>query len=335
MLKRILVIVIALSVGISGYFIYQSQLQSTVYAVGDLNVNWGVPEGDPIFVVTNFAPGETETRNVDITNNAGTARPVGIRGVLDSETTGFSSQLIIEIFEGATSLYGPTTLSQFFTDSAGPDGIALSTLGPGAFTTYDINVTFDAASGNPFQGANIQFDLKIGIAIPVPEECSQIAFSGDPIFGTDGNDRILGTAGNDLIFALEGNDRVLAHGGDDCIVGGPGNDELRGETGNDIIFGNDGDDLVVGAVGNDLLFGNEGNDTLRGENNNDHMEGGNGDDLMLGGNNNDVILGGSGNDMLRGESGNDELVGGADTDNANGHSGTDSCDAEVEVSCEL
>ena len=343
----------------------------TVRAVGDLNVIWGVPDGDPIFVVSNMLPGDSEERSVDVTNNATVARPVGVRGEKTSETGNLSSVLSIVIMEGATTLYGPVGLNQFFTDSAGPDGIALSTLGSGNTTTYTFKVTFDENAGNEFQGKEVIFDLIIGIAIAVPEECQNIEFSGPPIFGTEGNDRISGTRGNDLIFALEGNDRVFGLLGDDCIVGGEGKDELRGEIGNDIIFGNEGNDLIIGANGEDKLFGGLGNDNIRGENGEDYIEGNEGNDKITGGNSDDEILGGEGNDDISGEngqdlifgglgndkldggssnddifgnegddqingkSGDDFLEGGPDTDSINGLSGTDTCDGEVEVNCEL
>src|SRR3970040_1685578 len=102
----------------------------TVRAVGDLNVIWGVPDGDPIFVVSNMLPGDSEE--------------------------------------------SPVILDQFFTDSTGPDGIPLSTLGPGDSTTYTFKVTFDETAGNEFQEKQVIFDLIIGIAIAVPEECQEI-----------------------------------------------------------------------------------------------------------------------------------------------------------------
>lgn len=326
---------------------------TTVQAVGDLEVDWGVVEPGPIFVVSNMLPGDTEERDVDVTNNAGTARPVGVRGLNSSETGSLSSVLNIVIMEGPTNLYGPVSLNQFFTDNGGPDGIPLSTLGPGDTTTYTFKVTFDESAGNEFQDKQVIFDLIIGIAIHVPEECQNIKFAGSPIFGTEGNDRILGTRENDLIFAFEGNDRVFGLLGDDCIVGGEGKDELRGEVGNDIIFGNEGDDLLIGAVGKDKIFGGNGKDKIRGENNDDYIEGNGGDDKITGGNGDDKILGGEGaddisaengadlvlgeggNDKINGGAGNDNLVGGADTDNINGHAGTDTCDGEIEVNCEI
>lgn len=369
MKKRVLTItslltILGLLVANNGFGLFNKNI---VYAIGDLTVSW---ETDPLFNETNIAPGFSQTKNVNVSNGAISARPVGVRGILNSDTGNLASVMNIEIKEGAAMRYS-NTLAQFFAESAGIDGIFLSNLSAGNNTNYSFIITFDSSAGNEFQNQTIIFDLQIGISVDVPDECQNIEFSGNPIFGTSGNDRINGTSGNDLIITFEGNDKVFSHGGDDCIVGGEGNDELRGETQNDVIFGNSGEDLVIGAVGNDTLFGGEGNDVVRGENNddeifgnggNDKITGGNGDDqidagegaddvssengidTILGGAGNDKLDGGAGNDnihgnenddLLNGKSGNDVLFGDEDTDIAIGHAGIDTCDAESELSCEL
>jgi hypothetical protein len=53
------------------------------------------------------------------------------------------------------------------------------------------------------------------------------------IFGTNGNDLILGSSGGDIIFALNGNDCILSGGGNDWIFGGPGNDVCLSGAGTD------------------------------------------------------------------------------------------------------
>ncbi len=328
---------------------------NTAYAVGDLIVDWGIGVGDvgAIFTVNNMAPGDSEDRNVIVTNGAPTIRPVAIKGTNLVETDALSGVMDIEITDGVTTLY-TNTLQQFFADSLDPDGIPLSNHNGGQTKTYSIIVTFQEGAGNEFQDQELSFNLVIGIGIDVPAECESLLPPGKfPIFGTAGNDRILGTSGDDVIFAFEGKDRVFAHGGNDCIIGGLGNDELRGETGNDFIFGNEGNDLLVGAVGNDTIFGGNGADTIRGENGhdllngedgNDIMTGGNGNDEINGGNDNDTINGENGTDMIHGDAGNDSLTGGngpdtligdAGTDSANGQAGPDTCDAETETNCEF
>lgn len=351
----------------------------TAYAIGDLTVDWGIGTGDvgPIFNVTNMAPGDMVSHSVIVTNNASTARPVGVRGIKTTETGDLSTVLDIVISDPVSELYGgasptgPKTLSQFFTESGGMDGIPLSVLAPSHTTTYTFKVTFQDSAGNDFQGASVMFNLKIGIAIHVPDECKDIQFSGDPIFGTENRDVLNGTNGNDLIFSFEGNDVVNASNGDDCIVGGAGNDILHGSNGRDVILGEGGNDRIDGSNGDDVLIGGDGNDVIDGSNGDDQINGGEGNDKILASNGNDQITGGpgnddidagngddnviagpgndkvdagngndyiqgnEGNDMLLGRNGNDTLLGGADTDVARGDLGSDTCEAETEISCEI
>ena len=319
MSKRILKILIPVLIIIfAAIYGLNNKLPSTAFAVGDLTIDWGVPTGDPIFVISNFLPGDmTDEKEVDVTNDATSPRTVGVKGVQTSETQNFSDALLMEIFDGATSVYGPVTLTQFFTDSSGPTGIPLSTLAPSAGTTYKFKVTFDSGSGNEYQGAEIIFDIKIGITIDLPAECNLITFAGDPIFGTSGNDNINGNSSNNLIITFEGDDNVLSGGGKDCIVLGEGNDTADGGTGNDVIDAGGGDDVINASSDIDIVYGGEGNDKL------------------TGGSSVDKVYGQGGNDTLEGGSGNDLLIGGADVDSAKGGTGTDTCEAETETTCEL
>lgn len=331
---------------------------STAQAVGDLTIDWGVPSG-PIFVVSNMLPGEEETRTITITNNASVVRPVGVRGIKTDETGNLSTVLEIVIQADGTDLYGgtspagPKTLDQFFSESAGPDAISLFDLNPGSSKIVTSRVYFKPEAGNEFQAKTVVFDLQIGIAIAIPDECSHIIFSGPPIFGTAGNDNLRGTKGNDLIFGLEGNDKINGGNGNDCLVGGSGNDQINGSNKSDVIFGNEGDDHLDGSNDNDQIYGGEGNDTINAGNGNDFIDAGSGNDDVSGSNGNDQIFGRQGNDkldgsngndyiegnegddQLRGRNGNDVLIGGPGNDSADGGSGTDTCEAETKTKCEL
>src|SRR3990167_11236733 len=203
MRKKIFIIIGLILIGIVGFQnnwfdIFQKK---TAYAVGDLNVVWGVPDGDPIFVVENMLPGDMEDRNVDVANGGTVPRDVGVRGIKTEEIASFAAILDFVISEGGSDLYGgtsptgPKTLQEFFDESAGPNGIFLSTLSNGDTTTYNFKATFPDGSGNEYQGAKVVFDLIIGIVSDIPPECQDIEFSGSPIFGTSGNDTIRGTRG--------------------------------------------------------------------------------------------------------------------------------------------
>ena len=341
-LIKIVSLALAVSVAVWANGGLSFSLNNTAYAVGDLTIDWGVPSGDPIFVVGNMAPGDMETRSVFITNDAISIRPVGVRGVKTSETGDLSTVLDLIISESGTDIYGgtsttgPKTLSEFFDDSALPDGIFLRNFNPSEAKTYTFKVTFDSAAGNSFQDKEVVFDIIFGLSVQVPEECEGITLNGETIFGTNGSDRLVGTPKNDLIFGFGGSDKINGNNGDDCLVGGDGSDSIRGNNGNDVILGEGGSDSLSGNNGEDILIGGEGSDSLRGGNKDDVLDGGNGSDSLRGGNGNDTLSGGDGDDSLRGNSGDDNLDGGSGDDALKGGPGIDTCiNGESVKSCEL
>lgn len=145
----------------------------------------------------------------------------------------------------------------------------------------------------------------------------------DTVNGGDGDDHIVAGSGNDIVMAGAGADIVLGGLGDDTIWGGAGNDRLYGEDGRDTIFGEDGDDTISGGDGDDLMFGGLGNDNITGDLGNDRINGDDGNDILDGGLGNDVVLGNAGLDIVRGGEGNDLLGGGADADSVRGEAGND------------
>jgi Ca2+-binding RTX toxin-like protein len=229
-----------------------------------------------------------------------------VRGIKTNETGNIGNVLELIIKKDGNVIYGrgsgtgTKNLTQFFLDSAGSDGINLGTQPSSNTSQYTFTVLFDKQAGNDYQNKTIQFNLLIGIAIPVPEACRDIDFGGkEPIFGTQKSDSINGTSQNDLIFAFEGSDIVHGNGGADCIVGADGSDALYGDGGNDVMTGGAGSDALYGGSGNDKLYGEDGSDNLVGDDN------------------------------------DDVLVGGAGLDGANGGNGIDTCSAEAKVQCEI
>ncbi len=357
--KKLQLIRIGLLASVLGVLVLTNNLlPKTAYAVGDLTINWGVPSGNPIFVVNNMVPGDCQDRTVSVTNSAGVSRDVAVRGVKTSEIGLLGNSLQITI-EKVTSgvVYGPQTLAIFFTASAGVDAISLSNQASGNTSNYKFTVCFPQGAGNEFQSASVTFDLSLGVNSAIPAECIQNIPNLDtthPIFGTTGNDRIRGNSSNNVIFGLEGNDQIDGGGGNDCIVGGDGNDRITDSTGVDVIFGNEGsdyidagsqNDFVFGGDGNDHLIGGSGNDLVFGEGGEDHLEGGSDNDILHGGDQNDLLEGGSGTDQIFGEadqdnlkggSDNDFLNGGADQNVLNGDAGIDTCiNGPTKIKCEL
>ncbi len=153
-----------------------------------------------------------------------------------------------------------------------------------------------------------------------------------PIFGTEGDDNLLGTrcgelidgrGGDDNIDAREGNDAILAGDGHDHVVAGAGDDVIYGGAGDDVVLAGPGNDVVFGGSGNDRLFGEDGDDTIHGEQGDDRISGGAGGDILIGGDGDDRIHGGAGDDTLDGGEGNDELHGGEEQDVLIGGPGDD------------
>jgi len=300
---------------------------STAYALGELTIDWGVPAGSPIFTVNNFAPGQSVTESVNVTNNSSVVREVGVIGANLTGSAALAGQLEITISRGGVDLYGGAsstgvkTVAQFVAEGTLANPITLTNLNAGQTAQLDFTVKFKESAGNEFQNMSVTLDITIGLTGEIaglPAECVGFDLSNaNLVMGTRRGEILRGTSGRDVIFGLEGGDVIMGSGGDDCLVGGAGGDDIRGQNGNDILFGNDGGDSITGGDGNDQLFGGAGGDSL---------EGGGGSD---------ELFGEAGGDSLAGNAGNDKLIGGAQSDAAQGGTGTDQCEAESERQCEV
>ena len=162
------------------------------------------------------------------------------------------------------------------------------------------------------------------------------------LFGTDGDDMLVGGTNNDDLTGFSGNDTLIGGAGDDFINGGSGTDTaVFADLAADISVINDGFELIVTTLteGTDILFDIEnlvdgaGNTIpipaqvfpvfLDGTSGDDMLVGDALDDQLFGNDGDDTIIGAAGNDGLFGESGDDTLNGGPDDDFINGGPGTD------------
>lgn len=84
------------------------------------------------------------------------------------------------------------------------------------------------------------------------------------IFGTSGDDILVGTEGREEIRGGRGNDTISGLGDHDRLRGGRGNDIMDGGDGNDRLRGDHGDDMVTGGAGRDRFIFNlqGGNDIV-------------------------------------------------------------------------
>jgi Ca2+-binding RTX toxin-like protein len=71
------------------------------------------------------------------------------------------------------------------------------------------------------------------------------------VVGTEGADRLRGSAGPDVVLSLGGDDRVIGRGGNDRICAGAGNDTIAGDEGSDQLDGSTGNDVCDGGPGPD------------------------------------------------------------------------------------
>ena len=91
------------------------------------------------------------------------------------------------------------------------------------------------------------------------------------IEGNDHDNVLYGTMGNDKILGKGGVDRLFGSGGNDTIDAGSGNDFVQGDIADDIINGNSGNDTVQGGPGTDQVNGDDGNDLVVGSFTNSSM----------------------------------------------------------------
>ena len=173
----------------------------------------------------------------------------------DVASSGLETQVWVEF--GRRGTYGSRTAAMFVPGggSAGTVSIRLAGLRPG--TRYSFRVV--AQNG---AGATTGQAASFGTAARPRDEhgrllrCTRI--------GTNGPDRLVGTARRDVLCGLGGADVLVGRGGDDVLVGGPGNDYLRPGAGRDRALGGSGNDFVGARDGQaDLIVGGLGADRAR------------------------------------------------------------------------
>ena len=169
---------------------------SALQANGGLDVIWdGVEDGQPIFVVTNMLPGDSETKNVQINNGDLVNRLISVKGERtgpDDETDPkLETILDIVISENGTDLYGGSslggakTVQDFFDESADENGIILSIINSLGSTSYDFEVTFPESAENEFQGKSVIFNITIGVVISENIVINEVYYQVDGDHGLD------------------------------------------------------------------------------------------------------------------------------------------------------
>lgn len=135
----------------------------TVFADGDLIVDFNAP--GPMFELNNMKPGDSENRDVDVTNNGDVIKQIAIKGVRKDGTTELpllEEVLQIQITENSNTLFGPSTMQNFFDLSGSENGISLGSINPDEHKTFNILVTFPTSAGNGYQAKSVKVDFSIG-----------------------------------------------------------------------------------------------------------------------------------------------------------------------------
>jgi len=115
-------------------------------------------QNTPLFGETSFAPGNSVSRWVKITNNTETAHRAIVRALSVNNDDNFGDVVILEIKQGSTVIYNDT-FSEFFAE---PE-IILPQVGVGETNTIDFIATFIPESGNEYQEKTMNFSLNIGL----------------------------------------------------------------------------------------------------------------------------------------------------------------------------
>jgi len=111
-----------------------------------------------LFNEANFLPGQSVTRCVNVTNNSGETKKIGLE-IIDNllcSTDCLSDKLDLVVSQSTTILSG--SLTTFY----GAGEQILSDLNTGDTTTYCFSMTFNPDAGNTYKNSSADFNIKIG-----------------------------------------------------------------------------------------------------------------------------------------------------------------------------
>lgn len=158
-----------------------------------------------------------------------------------------------------------------------------------------------------------------------------------PVYGTRGNDELMGDWQSETLYGYEGNDILRGKPRGDKMYGGKGDDTYYVDDAKDAVYENkkEGSDTVWSSVSYVLTAGSEvetlktssisGTDAinLTGNNYDNKIYGNAASNTLYGKGGADTVRGEKGNDFVYGEAGDDRLYGGDGKDNVWGGDGKD------------
>jgi uncharacterized repeat protein (TIGR01451 family) len=240
-------------------------VSSTAPAATDLELKQTVNNPNPNV-------GDRITLTLTLTNKGpGVASSIKVADILPPGLSFISANSIQGTYDSSTGIWDVGNMRDNLTRTL---NINAQVNTPGSIITNATLLSIGETDINP---ANNQASLTIntiGSGGSIPNQKV-------PIFGTPGNDNLVGTFEPDIIYGLTGNDIIGGIGESDTIYGNQDDDFINGNQTNDMIFGGKGNDLLLGGKGNDQIYGDIGNDTLIG---------GLGQDILVGGPDTDTFV---------------------------------------------
>lgn len=173
------------------------------------------------------------------------------------------------------------------------------------YTGVDVAASTDL-TGSHLAGGDWTLEATVGSiessAIFAASTQKTYAHTLGSLWGTSGDDVLVGGAADDTLAGFEGNDSLIGGDGADTAYGDEGHDTLIGGTGDDVLwgdFGSAGNDSLSGGDGDDELIGEAGHDTLAGGAGTDTLYGDAGNDIYIISDLNDVVVDSAGDDTAR------------------------------------
>lgn len=189
----------------------------------------------------------------------------------------------------------------------------------------------DRNAGSNGAGVEINLDYQAVYSRASGNQIDRIANFENAI-GSDGNDRLTGTAQANLLAGSKGSDALYGGSGNDTLSGGWGTDTLRGGADADTVdYRLDGDEAAGHAGQGFIIDLRAGRTTTVADPNlvTDYLEeienviGSNANDIIRGNDLANLLVGADGNDSISGDAGADVLSGGKGRDTLDGGEGID------------
>ena len=206
-----------------------------------------------------FAPG--------FTNEPGNSDEIEIYLDLSEEDGfGFLGREGPDVRAGSAPSTGFTRLNLNADESEGVDAdvladASLNRVSLGVGNVDRLSARLDAGGG---AGTGTHYSGRAGLSGSFGDDVLIGGLRIGRLWGSDGNDRIVGNDSRDRVRAGAGADVIFGAGGNDRLVALGQKDEIHGGTGDDVLSGGDGDDHLFGGEGTDSLDGKKGRDVCNG-----------------------------------------------------------------------